>query len=42
MAQLALDDDEGDAFVRHLDGVSVPELVGCEATSHAGFGGRMM
>ena len=42
VSELALDDDERDSFVRHLDSVRVPELVGREATSHAGFSGRMM
>lgn len=42
MSELALNDDEGNAFVRHLDSVCVPELVGREATSHASFSGRMM
>ncbi len=36
MSELALDDDEGNSFVRHLDSVSVPELVRREATSHTG------
>jgi hypothetical protein len=42
VSELALYDDEWDAFVRHLDRVSVPELVGRESTSHAGFGGCVM
>jgi hypothetical protein len=42
VSELALDHHEGDAFVRHFDRVSVPELVGGEPTSHAGFSGRMM
>jgi hypothetical protein len=42
VSELALYDDEWDAFVRHLDCVSVPELVGREPTSHAGFGGCVM
>jgi hypothetical protein len=29
-------------FVRHLDSMSMPELVGRDATSHASFSGRMM
>ena len=33
MSELALDDDDGNAFVRHLDGVGVPQLVRCEPTS---------
>ena len=32
MSELALDDDEGNAFVRHLDGVGVPHLVRREPT----------
>jgi len=39
MSELALDDDEGDAFAGHLDGVGVPELVRREASPHAGSGG---
>jgi hypothetical protein len=42
VSELALDDDKWEAFVRHLDSVSVPELVWREATSHAGLSGRMM
>ncbi len=42
MSELALNDDERDALVRHLDCVSVPELVWREATSHADFSGCMM
>ncbi len=42
MAELALDDDRRDAFVRHLDGVSVAELMRCEPSPDAGFGGGMM
>jgi hypothetical protein len=42
MPELALDDDEGDPFVGHFHRVSVPELMGREATSHAGFSGRVM
>ena len=34
MSELALDHDERDAFVRHLDGVSMPQLVRCEPPSH--------
>jgi hypothetical protein len=41
VSELALYDDEC-AFVRHLDRVSVPELVGREPMSHAGFGGCVM
>jgi hypothetical protein len=42
VSELALDDNERDALVRHLHSVGVPELVGREATPHAGFSGRMM
>jgi hypothetical protein len=42
VAELALDDHERDAFVRHLASVSVPELVGREATSDASFSGCVM
>jgi hypothetical protein len=42
VSELALDDDERDALVRHLHSVSVPELVGREATPDTGFSGRMM
>ncbi len=31
---MALDDHERDAFVRHLDGVSVPQLVSCKSSAH--------
>jgi hypothetical protein len=40
--ELALDDHERDAFMCHLHGVRVPELVRRESTSHAGCGGRVM
>jgi hypothetical protein len=40
--KLSLDHDERDVLVRHLDGVRVPELMWCEPTPDAGFGGRMM
>ena len=36
VAELALDDDERDAFAGHLDGVGVAQLVWCEAATHAG------
>ena len=36
MAELALNDDERQALVRHLDGVGVAELVRCEASPNAG------
>ncbi len=39
VAELALDDDQRDAFVGHLDGVSVPQLVRGKAPPHAGSGG---
>jgi hypothetical protein len=42
VSKLALDDHERDAFVRHLASVSVPELVGREATSDASFSGCVM
>jgi len=42
MPKLPLDDYERDALVRHLDGVSVPELVRGEATSHFRRGGSVM
>jgi hypothetical protein len=35
VAELALDDDERHAFVRHLDGVSVAKLVRREAPTNA-------
>jgi hypothetical protein len=36
MAELALDDDERDAFVGHLDRVRVPELMRREAAPDSG------
>lgn len=42
MPELALDDDQRNAFVRHLDGMGVPELVRREAAPDAGFSGRVM
>jgi hypothetical protein len=42
VSQLTLDHDPRNPFVRHLDGVSVPELVRREAASNAGAGGRVM
>ena len=42
MAELALDDDERDTFVRHLDRVGVPELMRRESAPDAGFSGRVM
>jgi len=35
VSELALDDDQRDAFASHLDGVRVPELVRREAASHS-------
>jgi hypothetical protein len=40
MAELALDDDQRDALVGHLDGVRVTELMRCEASPYAGGRGR--
>lgn len=40
MPELALDDRQRNPFVGHLDCVSVPELVRCEASPHAGLGGE--
>jgi hypothetical protein len=40
MPELPLDDDERDAFVRHLDRVSVPELMRREPPPDAGCSGR--
>jgi hypothetical protein len=42
VSELVLDDDQRHAFVRHFDRVSMPELVGREAASYAGFSGRVM
>ncbi len=39
MPELALDHDERDALVSHLDGMGVTELVGCEATTHTSRSG---
>jgi hypothetical protein len=39
---LALDDDQRNAFVRHLDGMGVSELVRREAAPDAGFSGHVM
>jgi hypothetical protein len=38
VSKLALDHDERDAFVGHLGGVGVPELVRREAAADAGRG----
>jgi hypothetical protein len=40
--ELALDDDERDAFVRHLDRVSMPELVRRKPALDTGLGGGVM
>jgi hypothetical protein len=37
---LALDDDQRDAFARHLDGMGVTELVWREPAPHSCRGGR--
>src|SRR4051812_5064669 len=37
VAELALDDHQGNAFACHLDGVGVTQLVRREAASHAGL-----
>ncbi len=42
MPQLALDNDERDAFVRHLDCVCMPQLMWCESSSDASCGGRVV
>jgi hypothetical protein len=39
VAELSLDDDQGDAFAGHLDGVRVSKLMGCEAPPDAGLRG---
>ena len=39
VAELALDDDQWDAFAGHLDGVGVAQLVRREAAAHAGRSG---
>src|SRR5215211_7529954 len=36
VAELALDDDQRDALVGHLDGVRVTQLMRCEASPYAG------
>ena len=41
MPELALDDGERYALARHLDCVSVPKLMRCEAASHAGRDGEV-
>ena len=40
--ELALDHDERDAFVRHLDRVSVPKLMRREPPPHACSGGNLV
>jgi hypothetical protein len=36
MTELALDDEQGDAFAGHLDGVGVAKLVRSEPPTHTG------
>jgi ethanolamine utilization microcompartment shell protein EutS len=36
VSELALDDDQGDVLVGHLDRVGVAQLVRCESATHAG------
>jgi hypothetical protein len=38
MSQLPLDNYKRDTFVRHLDSMGVPELMGREPTPNAGCG----
>ena len=40
MAELALDHDQRDSLVRHLNSVGMPELMRRKATPNAGLGGR--
>jgi len=42
VTELPLDHDERDAFMRHLDGVSVAKLVRREPTPDASSDGRVM
>ena len=42
VSQLPLDHDKRDTFVRHLNRVGVPQLMGREAPSHARGRGRVM
>ncbi|HET8586240.1 MAG TPA: hypothetical protein VFM74_00040 [Candidatus Limnocylindria bacterium] len=42
MPELALDDDERDTFVRHLDGMGVSELVRRESAAGTCHRGRVM
>lgn len=42
MPQLTLDDNERNAFMRHLDRVSMPQLVGREPPSHPRRDGGMV
>jgi hypothetical protein len=37
VSELALDDEEPNAFARHLDGVRVRELMGRQPTAHPGW-----
>jgi len=41
VAELALNDDEGDAFTGHLDGVRVPRLMRYEPSPHASARGGL-
>jgi len=41
VSELPLDDVQWDAFAGHLDGVRVPQLVGCKAATHARIGCQM-
>ena len=42
ISELALDHDERDALVRHLDRVRVPQLMRREPPPHACYGGGMV
>jgi hypothetical protein len=42
VAKLTLDHEERNAFVRHFDGVSMPQLMRREPSSHARRGGGMV
>jgi hypothetical protein len=42
VSELALDDDERDTFVRHLDRMSVPKLMRRKSAPDAGFARRLM
>jgi len=39
--ELALDDHQRHALARHLDSVSMPELMGCKPPTHPGGGRRI-